>query len=554
MLTQIKNLLTPPTFEDDEIKTRNARLLAILIVSGVVLGIVIMVPLVITADDPSARIMGVGLVSIFTLISGAVWVLLRRGQADLAGIIFLSTLFLIFTASLYAFGGLDNPISGGYLIVIFLAGLLLGGMGAFVFGGLSVLAAVVLYILARIEMLPDLLGSNAPFGELMIFLGVISIMSVIGGFVLRTINNTVKRLQDAERVLQERNRELEIRRDAFREQAHDLERRTHFLETVAGVTRDAISTLDLETLLTRVVSLVSQRFDYHHAGIFLLDGARRNLILRAASSAMGRELVEDGYGVPVDADTVVSTVVVRGQSRVLLDVAETVNADHSVLAGTRSEILLPLGARGEVIGVLDVQSREPGVFGEEDIAILKILGDQIAVAISNARLFEQAQQSLEAERRAYGELSHEAWAELLHRHLAQGFVYDQGNVRPVEDATSQAQGDHGDLPALSLPIRVRGHAIGTLVAHKPDEALDWTADEKSLMINLVEQLSLALESARLYEDTQRRAAREQLIGEVASRMRETLDMETVMQTALQEIGDALEIGQIKLRMRDVEDR
>ena len=67
-----------------------------------------------------------------------------------------------------------------------------------------------------------------------------------------------------------------------------------------------------------------------------------------------------------------------------------------------------------------------------------------------------------------------------------------------------------------------------------------------------EQLAATLESARLYEDTQRRVAREQIVGKVAGRMRESLDMETVMQTALQEIGDALDISKIKLRMRDVE--
>jgi len=76
----------------------------------------------------------------------------------------------------------------------------------------------------------------------------------------------------------------------------------------------------------------------------------------------------------------------------------------------------------------------------------------------------------------------------------------------------------------------------------------WSNDEIAVMENLSNQLSVALESARLYQDTQLRAAREQLTGEVTSRIRETLDIETILQTASDEIRKALNLPEVVIRL------
>ena len=90
--------------------------------------------------------------------------------------------------------------------------------------------------------------------------------------------------------------------------------------------------------------------------------------------------------------------------------------------------------------------------------------------------------------------------------------------------------------------------IGVLDTHKPADVGEWTDDELVLLEALAEQVGQALESARLYQDTQRSAARERLTGEAVARMRETLDMDTVLQTAVREIGEALGIAEVEVRM------
>ncbi len=202
------------------------------------------------------------------------------------------------------------------------------------------------------------------------------------------------------------------------------------------------------------------------------------------------------------------------------------------------------------MGVLDVQSTEPQAFIDEDVAVLQTLADQVAMAISNARLFQQAQESLEAERRAYGVQSRDVWTDLLSARSDLGYYCDADGVTLATEHPPVHDDHHDtDLAAVEIPVTVYGgQVIGTINARKPGEAGEWTAEEISLLETLTEQLNVALESARLHQDTQRRAARERLIGEVTARIRETLDLETMLKTAAQEMRQALDLPEVVIRL------
>jgi GAF domain-containing protein len=90
--------------------------------------------------------------------------------------------------------------------------------------------------------------------------------------------------------------------------------------------------------------------------------------------------------------------------------------------------------------------------------------------------------------------------------------------------------------------------VGVLHFRKAGEGETWSEEELALLQTMAEQLGQALESARLYQDTQRRAAQERLIGEVTARMRETLDMDAVLRTAAQEIRQALGLAQFSVQL------
>jgi GAF domain-containing protein len=345
-------------------------------------------------------------------------------------------------------------------------------------------------------------------------------------------------------------RELDAQRAALEERTRDLARRARYQEATAAVARDAASLLDLQALLSRVVTLISEEFGFYHAGIFLLAPSREWAVLQAASSEGGQRMLARAHRLRVGQQGIVGYVTGRNEPRIALDVGEdAVFFDNPDLPDTRSEMALPLRARGEAIGALDVQSIEPAAFGKEDVAVLQTLADQLAVAIGNARLFQQAQESLEAERRAYGELSRQAWAEMVRARSGLGYRYREREVSKIEqDEGAGAEMSSTQLPSLTLPVEYRDQVFGTIVAHKPVGAGEWTPEERALMETLAGQLSIALDSARLYQDTQRAAAEERLTSQITARMRETLDVDLVLQTAIREMGAVLGIPRVEVRM------
>ena len=102
-------------------------------------------------------------------------------------------------------------------------------------------------------------------------------------------------------------------------------------------------------------------------------------------------------------------------------------------------------------------------------------------------------------------------------------------VQTGEDAESRS--------SLVAPITLRGEVIGALGLE--NEGREWSGEERALIKAVTVQLGLALENARLLEDSQRRAARERLIGEISSRLRASSDVETVLQHTVQELSQAL---------------
>ena len=381
-----------------------------------------------------------------------------------------------------------------------------------------------------------------------------------------------RRLVTALSTSHELTRELEGQRLTLErqvaERTADLARRARYLEATSEVAREAAAVLNLEQLLSQVVNLVSERFGFYHTAIFLVDASREWAELQAASSEGGRRMLARGHRLRVGIEGIVGYVTGRGEPRIALDVGEdAVHFDNPDLPETRSEMALPLKARGDTIGALDVQSEEAGAFSAEDVAVLQTLADQVAIAISNLRLFEQAQGALKAERRAYGELSRQAWADLLRTRLEWGYRYDHQAIAPAQGdwqpemikaaqtgAPTRGDGETRgqDGIGLAIPIKVREQVVGVLNFRKHEGDEPWATAEVTLLETLVEQLGTALESARLYQDTQRRAIRERLTGEITSRMRSTLDLETILQTATDEIYQALGLDRVTVRLTTTE--
>jgi GAF domain-containing protein len=274
-------------------------------------------------------------------------------------------------------------------------------------------------------------------------------------------------------------------------------------------------------------------------------------------------MLEREHKLRVGTEGIVGTVASSDQARIAFDVGEdAVYFDNPDMPNTRSEMSLPLIAGGEVLGVLDIQSVEANAFNEDDIPTLQILADQLATAVQNARMLRDTQEALFAARKATGEISQQGWQSLLENIDTTGYIgLTQGEIVPTTDemdaSTKQALiiGSYvvsEDQHTISIPIIIRGQTIGMLRLSKPSHTEAWRPEEIADVEALSDQISNALESARLFSDVQKRAAREHTIGKISDRLGSALDINDVMETAVRELGNIISDAEIAVQLEDLE--
>jgi GAF domain-containing protein len=379
-------------------------------------------------------------------------------------------------------------------------------------------------------------------------LGGILVVGVVAlGIVLFQRNSLLKQ-QAIESTLRRTNEELDEARSSMEDQVdartRDLQERSRQLQIASAVAREAVGIRDLDDLMTRVADLVSDSFGFYHTGIFLIDELRERAVLRAASSEGGRMMIERGHSLRVGQEGIVGAVARTGEARIALDVADDYMwVDTHELSKTRSEMALPLMVQNRVIGVLDVQSEAAGAFGREDMEVLGIVADQLGLAIQNARLFEESQEAISRLETAYSERMDAIWA----RAEGRAYTYDGFEVQPAESGLRGPDSGE-DNGRLIVPIVLRGLEIGSIVLRRDADTVPWSEEERTLAEAVGIQAGLSLENAQLLSESRTRAQRERALADISSRMRETLDMDLILQTALREIGENLGVSSIEVRM------
>ena len=214
------------------------------------------------------------------------------------------------------------------------------------------------------------------------------------GTLARAFDQMSEQLRDLITGLEE---QVSRRTHQWQETNYKLQRRAIQLEAVTLVGRAVTSILNLDDLLLEVVNLIRARFDFYHAGIFLIDESDEWAVLRQATGEAGQRMLARKHRLAVGGQSIVGWAAVNRQPRIAHDVGDdAVHFKNADLPHTRSEMALPLMVGNRLLGVLDVQSTEESAFDDEDEAILGLMADQVAVAIDNAFKFSQEAGILEA--------------------------------------------------------------------------------------------------------------------------------------------------------------
>lgn len=338
-----------------------------------------------------------------------------------------------------------------------------------------------------------------------------------------------------------------------------IARRARDFEATQEISRVAAQQRDTQRLMDEVVDLIIEQFpSIYHAQVFLMDAEERFAMLRASTGEVGKALLSRGHRLAVGSVSVVGQAAAEGQVIITRNTESSqVHRPNVLLPDTRAELAIPLRVGARVIGVLDVQSKSSGSFTEDEIKVLQTMADQVAVAIENARLYEEAVSNLRAIRETSAEGTRRSWEEFVRQQQVQALIGSAGYTTETDLTPLREQALHedraiiGELTArntvpVAVPMRLRGQLLGAVAWEL--RAQDFTEDKLLLAEELVARLTVSLDIARLFQQSQLAAERERVINEINTRLTSQTDIDEILQTAVREVGQALRAPNVTIQL------
>jgi GAF domain-containing protein/HAMP domain-containing protein len=373
------------------------------------------------------------------------------------------------------------------------------------------------------------------------------------GLLASSFNSMTDQLQSTLHGLEQR----------IQERTADLQKNNVQLETIADVAREIAIIRNMDTLLNVSVNLIQERLKYYHVGIFLVDERNEYAVLQAASSVAAEKMLENKYKLKVGQTGQVGNVTKTGQAYIALDVGQdAVHFENPFLPETKSEITLPLRSHSLTIGALDIQANIPNAFGNRDIQTLQILADQLSAAIENAQLAQQVEGTLSELTRSNRLQTQRAWQSAISQRESPAYEYDGIQVTSIPNdlppelliqlkngkpvVTNQAEGRAKNT--LMIPLMLLNQVIGVIGLEQENPDSSWTEEEIAVAQAAANRAALTLENARLLEDSQRRAAREQAIGQITAKIGTGTEIEAILKTAIRELGSQISGAQITVEI------
>ncbi len=396
---------------------------------------------------------------------------------------------------------------------------------------------------------------------------------------------------------------LIIQRDITElKQAEELaQQRANQVTIAAEIARDATGTLEVKTLLQKAVNLINERFGFYQASIFLVDPEGDFAVLRESTGPAGTQMLQAGHRLAVGSKSIVGQVSASGKALIVNDVAQNpTHFPNPLLPDTRSELAIPLIVGERVLGALDVQSTQINAFKDEDVGVLQILADQLAVAVVNSDLFAKTQELL-GKHRLLRQVSIAASSSThleetltnvtlglltarVGERIAILMLNDEGNLqvqasagyegtRHLDLRIALGQGITGQAAAEKRPIRVDNTladpryinvdrdvrselAIPILFNEQLLGVLNLESmhpagfDENDLEIlgALGNNLGAVITNIRLIEQIRRQVVRERQLFDVTSKIRHSVDLETILETSTKEICRVLGARRAKIQI------
>ncbi|MBK7318275.1 GAF domain-containing protein [Candidatus Villigracilis affinis] len=289
-------------------------------------------------------------------------------------------------------------------------------------------------------------------------------------------------------------------RESFITLEERVAERTQNLELASEVGRSVSQVRALDVMLKDAAEIIRSRFDLYYVQVYLTNPSQTYLNLQAGTGHVGEELLSRSHRLPLNTGSINGRAATEKRSVIISDTTKSATfRPNPLLPNTRSEMAVPLLIGEKVVGVLDMQSETAGSLNHDLLSAFEALAGQLAIAIQNANLLAETEQSrAEVEAQAQ-RLSRTNWANYLdaiHRPEETGFVFEQNKVVPMVQGEQLMKNDS----ALTAPIAVTGEAIGNITVEMEGQSpISRTSD---LINTVARQVAQQIESLRLLENAE----------------------------------------------------
>lgn len=399
--------------------------------------------------------------------------------------------------------------------------------------GLSVGTLLFWAVLRSTLLVPGIVESSNVL-NLIIDVVLVLFIGIVGNFAISTLK---KKFLDEHNKLASSIITKEELRDQLEAQKLDLEKRVFQLRTASEITQTTSTIYETQVLLQKVADLVRERFDLYYIGIFLLDEAKEFAVLRYGTGDAGRRMMAAKHKLAVGGYSMIGWATQTRKSRIALDVGEeAVHFDNPLLPETRSELALPIIGANVVYGAMSIQSKLVNAFDENDVLILQSVADSLAVAIENASSFQKTQKALEDIRVLNRAYIKQAWWDTLD--LNRELKFDFENPESVEKPENPN--------TIQVPLVLRDEVIGKINLEL--DSAEISKDMQEFLDTISAQTTVALENARLIEETQLAALQEQQLNALTAQFSRAITIEEILKTAVTEFGKLPSVSEASIAL------
>jgi GAF domain-containing protein len=493
-------------------------------------------------------------------IVAGMYYLLKRGYVQMVGSLLTFLLWALVVGFMGVFGGVRNSGFSTVAVVVVIASLILGAKAGLVYTVMSIIAGGFLVLAENRGWLPPYAyepNTTILISYSMLFLAAGLLLSLAIG----NINKSLQASLLSEQKTKETNSLLEQNRLELEQRSSSLEQRNTTLQLVAEVAHLSAKIQNQQDLLEQTIRLLSTKLNVDHIGIFLVDDLIENVVLYTTNSEEGKSLLANGYKLKITTSHL--SYLISESETLKYQVGDQVFfiSRPASLSESKTNISFPISTGERLIGLINFQTISPEPWRIEN-ETFQIVANQIALSLENIRLVEQLQKRLQEIGQLVGETTQTAWKHWTSGN-ALGFQYDQLNI--LSNSEAFPEDIHAMLLAqksasyittegkprarLVAPIILRNNVIGVIGYEDSNPLHNWHMNEKTMLETIATRVSLALENSRLVAEAQEHAERERIAGNITSKMRETLDIDTILRTAVTEMRQSFDLQEAEIRLQ-----